>query len=165
MLKQCSLATHSQSTNTIRHSSPTCRDYSPLFATPQWPKSPGPPSTHLDPDRDNHMILPLPHSATWPLGHPSFVLSPCMLPIVLPWSPVHIYSPPVVSSFSKNEFPSPLLLVPQSSPAHIPNSSCRVPTRLIVSLISSRSRSVIPIQSSPFPRSVVTFPQFSPSPD
>ena len=46
--------------------------------------------------------------ATWPLGHPSFVLSPCIFPIVLPWYLVHIY---IVhcSSYPINQFPSPLL--------------------------------------------------------
>jgi len=66
-LKRCSFTTHSQPTDTIRHSSPTRHDYSPLFATPQWPKSPGPPLACLDPNRDNHVILPFPHSATLPL--------------------------------------------------------------------------------------------------
>ena len=43
----------------------------------------------LDPDRGDHVILPFPHLATWPLGYPSFVLSPCMLPIVLLLESIH----------------------------------------------------------------------------
>ena len=43
---------------------PTICYSSLLFTTPQWPKSLGPPLTHLDPNRNDHVILPFPHSAT-----------------------------------------------------------------------------------------------------
>ena len=86
--------------------------------------------------------------ATWSLGHSLMANLPLCLvhvfPIVLPWLLVCIYSPPPVVATPTNEFPSPLLLVPQSSPALVSNSSHCVPTRPIVSLILSRSRSVIP---------------------
>ena len=100
-------------------------------------------SQALSTDHSDHVIItwPLGHLVTWPFPHGHFFL--CMFPIVPPWLPVCIYSPPVVARFP-NEFPSPLLLVPQSSPALVSNLSCCVPTHLIVSLISSRSRSVIP---------------------
>jgi len=109
------LATISQPIDTIRYPSLTshylsltCRYSSLLLATLQWPKSPGPPSMCLDPDRDDHMILPFPHSATWPLVHSLMAALPfVVVPFVLPWSLVHIYSPPVVASFPQSiPFPS-----------------------------------------------------------
>ena len=121
VLKQhSSLPVPNQSTPFTIHPSPVATHpyYSLLFATPQWPKSLGPPLTRLDPNRNDHVILPFPH------GYYPFVI----VPFVLPWYLVHIYSPPVVAS-STNQFPSPLLPVP-SLPSLI--SSC-----LITSLIQS----------------------------
>ena len=111
------------SNNAIRYPLPTNRHHSLsipyqsllvpnlslLVATLQWPKSPGPPPTRPDCDRDDHMILPFVHSATWPLVHSLMATLPFVLvPFVLPWSLVHIYIPPC-SSYQSNQFPSPLL--------------------------------------------------------